>query len=84
MPFTHGDLPFPPPSPSCLVKGDVAQRVEEAGLEVGHHAGRVGAQRQDLQQRGVGDKVEARELGALGLCGGGASGGGAGGQGRRG
>lgn len=59
--------------PACLVKGDVGQRVEEAGLEVGHHRGRLGAQRQDLQQRGVGHKVEARELGALGLCRGGRS-----------
>ena len=51
-----------PPGMPCLVKGDVGEGVEQAGLEVGHHGGRVAAQGQDLQERGVADKVEAREL----------------------
>lgn len=51
-----------------FVKRDIGEGVKEATLEVGHHRGRVAAQGQDLQQRGVGHKVEARELRALGLC----------------
>ena len=36
-----------------LVKGDSGQAVKQARLEVGHHAGGVAAQGQDLQQRRV-------------------------------
>ncbi len=50
-----------------LVKRDVGERVKQARLEVRHHRRRVGAQRQDLQQGGVRNEVEARELAALGL-----------------
>ena len=41
------------------VKRDVGERVEEARLEVRHDARRVAAERQDLEQRRVGHKVEA-------------------------
>lgn len=49
------------------VRDQVVQPVKQPGLEVRDHGRRVGAQRQDLQQRRVGDKVESCKLAALAL-----------------
>ena len=50
-----------------LVKADIGQTVKETRLEVRHHGGWVTTKRQNLQQGGVGDKVEPGELSPFGF-----------------
>ena len=48
-----------------LVEGDLGEGVEETGLEVRRDRLRVRSERQNLQQRRVGDEVEARNSARL-------------------